>query len=97
MKALLYEGVQTAGIVDRAMPKAGPGEAVVKIALCGICGTDLHIYFPDPWPKKRHWKRRLINSGFVESVRCVLVPGGQLCVATDFQDYFDEMLQAADA
>jgi tRNA (guanine-N7-)-methyltransferase len=57
----------------------------------------VHIYFPDPWPKKRHWKRRLINSVFVESVRCALVPGGQLCMATDFQDYFDEMLLAAGA
>jgi tRNA (guanine-N7-)-methyltransferase len=59
--------------------------------------TAVHIYFPDPWPKKRHWKRRLINSGFVETVRCALVPGGQLFMATDFQDYFAEMLQAADA
>jgi len=57
----------------------------------------VHIYFPDPWPKKRHWKRRLVNSGFVETVRCALVPGGQLFMATDFQDYFAEMLQAADA
>jgi tRNA (guanine-N7-)-methyltransferase len=57
----------------------------------------VHIYFPDPWPKKRHRKRRLINSGFVENVSCALVPGGQLCLATDFQDYFEEMVQAADA
>jgi tRNA (guanine-N7-)-methyltransferase len=57
----------------------------------------VHIYFPDPWPKKRHRKRRLINSGFVENIRCALVPGGQLCLATDFHDYFEEMLQAADA
>ncbi len=56
----------------------------------------VHIYFPDPWPKKRHWKRRLVNSGFVETVRCALVPGGQLFMATDFQDYFEEMVRAAD-
>jgi tRNA (guanine-N7-)-methyltransferase len=55
----------------------------------------VHIYFPDPWPKKRHWKRRLINGGFLEIVRCALVPGGLLRMATDFQGYFDEMLQAA--
>jgi tRNA (guanine-N7-)-methyltransferase len=57
----------------------------------------VHIYFPDPWPKKRHWKRRLINGGFLEIVRCALVPGELLRMATDFQGYFDEMLQAADA
>jgi 2-desacetyl-2-hydroxyethyl bacteriochlorophyllide A dehydrogenase len=50
VKALLYKGVKTAGIVERPMPKAGPGEAVVKIALCGICGTDLHIYFEGMLP-----------------------------------------------
>ena len=50
MKAALYEGVKSVSIVDRPMPKAGPGEAVVKIALCGICGTDLHIYFEGMLP-----------------------------------------------
>jgi threonine dehydrogenase-like Zn-dependent dehydrogenase len=50
VKAALYEGVKSVSIVDRPMPKAGPGEAVVKIALCGICGTDLHIYFEGMLP-----------------------------------------------
>ncbi len=50
MKALLYEGVENASVVDRPMPKAGPGEAVVKIGLCGICGTDMHIYFEGMLP-----------------------------------------------
>ncbi|MFH1833922.1 MAG: alcohol dehydrogenase catalytic domain-containing protein [bacterium] len=45
MRAALYEAVRTVRLVDRPIPKAGPGEAVVRIALCGICGTDLHIYF----------------------------------------------------
>jgi threonine dehydrogenase-like Zn-dependent dehydrogenase len=45
MKAALYEAVKTISFVDRPIPKAGPGEAVVRIALCGICGTDVHIYF----------------------------------------------------
>jgi threonine dehydrogenase-like Zn-dependent dehydrogenase len=45
MKAAVYEAVRTIRFVDRPVPKAGPGEAVVKIKLCGICGTDVHIYF----------------------------------------------------
>ncbi len=50
MKAAVYEGIETMRVVDRPTPKAGPGEAVVKIALCGICGTDLHIYFEGMLP-----------------------------------------------
>lgn len=45
MKAALYEAVKTIRLVDRPIPTAGPGEAVIKIKLCGICGTDLHVYF----------------------------------------------------
>jgi threonine dehydrogenase-like Zn-dependent dehydrogenase len=50
MKAALYEGDKTIRLTDRPIPKAGPGEAVVKIELCGICGTDLHIYFEGMLP-----------------------------------------------
>ncbi len=50
MKAALYEGAKTIRIVDRPIPEAGPGEAVVQIALCGICGTDLHIYYEGMFP-----------------------------------------------
>jgi len=50
VKALLYEGIENASVVDRPMPKAGPGEAVVKIDMCGICGTDMHIYFEGMLP-----------------------------------------------
>jgi 2-desacetyl-2-hydroxyethyl bacteriochlorophyllide A dehydrogenase len=50
VKAAVYEGVKSMRIEDRPVPKAGPGEAVVKIGLCGICGTDLHIYFEGMLP-----------------------------------------------
>ena len=55
----------------------------------------VHVYFPDPWPKKRHRKRRLVNGSFFESVARVLLPGGLLFFATDFQDYFDEIVTIA--
>jgi tRNA (guanine-N7-)-methyltransferase len=51
----------------------------------------LHIYFPDPWPKKRHHKRRLIQGPFLEQVERILVPGGRLQVVTDHQDYFEQI------
>jgi tRNA (guanine-N7-)-methyltransferase len=53
-----------------------------------------HIYFPDPWPKKRHHKRRLVVGGFVEQVLRVLVPGGRVWLKTDHADYFEAMLEA---
>lgn len=49
----------------------------------------LHIYHPDPWPKKRHHKRRLFQRPFVDAaVRC-LSPGGRLAVQTDHAEYFE--------
>lgn len=50
MKAAVYVGGKTIRFEDRPVPQAGPGEAVVKIALCGICGTDLHIFFEGMLP-----------------------------------------------
>jgi threonine dehydrogenase-like Zn-dependent dehydrogenase len=45
MKAAVYTGVKSIELKDKPIPKAGPGEVVVKIKYCGICGTDVHIYF----------------------------------------------------
>jgi len=53
-----------------------------------------HIYFPDPWPKKRHHKRRLIQPPFAAELFRTILPGGWLHVATDFEDYFEEMVSA---
>jgi tRNA (guanine-N7-)-methyltransferase len=48
----------------------------------------LHVYFPDPWPKKRHHKRRLFNSQYVAAAVAGLTTGGWMHVVTDVQDYF---------
>jgi len=50
------------------------------------------ILFPDPWPKKRHHKRRLVQGAFVELVTERLAPGGLIRMATDWQPYAEEML-----
>lgn len=55
----------------------------------------LHIYFPDPWPKKRHHKRRLIQPGFVELATQLLKAGGRLQVVTDHEGYFRENIEPA--
>ena len=51
----------------------------------------VHVYFPDPWPKKRHHKRRLIQEPFLQQVQRILVPGGRLQVVTDHADYFQQI------
>src|SRR5438094_4030404 len=51
----------------------------------------LHIYFPDPWPKKRHHKRRLIQPPFLELVQRILTPTGRLQIVTDHQEYFEQI------
>jgi tRNA (guanine-N7-)-methyltransferase len=52
----------------------------------------LHVYFPDPWPKKRHHKRRLIQPAFAALAADALEPGGELRFVTDHAEYFDEAM-----
>lgn len=49
----------------------------------------LHLLCPDPWPKVRHHRRRLVQAEFLEAVRRVLVPGGEFLFMTDHQEYFE--------
>ncbi|WP_374498816.1 tRNA (guanosine(46)-N7)-methyltransferase TrmB [Zoogloea sp.] len=53
----------------------------------------VHIYFPDPWPKKRHHKRRLVQGPFVKLIASRLAPGGYLHCATDWEEYAQQMLE----
>jgi len=55
------------------------------------CAGALHIYFPDPWPKKKHRRHRLINESFPALARKALVPGGIVFLRTDDLDYFQQM------
>jgi tRNA (guanine-N7-)-methyltransferase len=52
----------------------------------------IHVYFPDPWPKKRHHKRRLIQPTFTKLLAQKLAPGGYIHLATDWQEYAEHML-----
>jgi tRNA (guanine-N7-)-methyltransferase len=53
--------------------------------------TALHVYFPDPWPKKKHHKNRLVNERFTELCGDALMPGGLVYLRTDDADYFEQM------
>lgn len=63
-------------------------EAIPEQALDGVC-----IFFPDPWHKKRHFKRRLVQPAFVETLASRIKPGGFLHIATDWQDYAEHCLE----
>lgn len=52
----------------------------------------LHIYFPDPWPKRKHWRHRLVNERFPALVHSALAPGGVVYLRTDDSHYFEQML-----
>jgi tRNA (guanine-N7-)-methyltransferase len=55
------------------------------------------IFFPDPWHKKRHHKRRLVHAAFLEHLARVMSPGGRLHLATDWAPYAEQMLEVCEA
>jgi len=57
----------------------------------------VHVFFPDPWHKKKHNKRRLIQPAFVQLLASRLAPGGSLHCATDWQPYAEQMLEVLSA
>jgi tRNA (guanine-N7-)-methyltransferase len=68
-------------------------EIVANMLAPGTLGG-VHVYFPDPWPKKRHHKRRLLKPAFIHQLALRLRIGGYLHAATDWQPYADEILAA---
>lgn len=57
------------------------------------CVECFHIYFPDPWPKKRHHKRRFLTPANLEQLLRCLVPAGTIRIATDHAQYFEQIQQ----
>ena len=57
----------------------------------------IHLFFPDPWPKKRHRKRRLVQRPFTETLACRIKSGGYFYMVTDWQDYADHALEELSA
>jgi tRNA (guanine-N7-)-methyltransferase len=73
-----------------ANAKVWPGDARIVLPrhIPSASLRAVHVYFPDPWWKKRHKKRRLFTDSLVAEVQRVLQPGGQLWVASDVAEYF---------
>jgi tRNA (guanine-N7-)-methyltransferase len=57
----------------------------------------LHIYFPDPWPKRKHWRHRFINERFPEIAKRALTPCGTVYLRTDDEAYFGQMQSVFDS
>jgi tRNA (guanine-N7-)-methyltransferase len=75
------------------------GDAVVLLER-HVPADSLHgvrIFYPDPWPKKKHHKRRLVQPGFMALVASRLEPGGTVHLATDWAEYADQMLEVCAA
>lgn len=66
--------------------------AVLQQMIAPACLDGIHIFFPDPWPKKRQQKRRLIQPPFIALAASRLKPGGYLHAATDWQEYAEQIL-----
>jgi tRNA (guanine-N7-)-methyltransferase len=92
-------------VADRAYRAGLPNVRTICVDAADFFQTSLpdgsvsrvHIYFPDPWPKRRHRRRRLIKSSFLLEVRRVLCPGGQLAIVTDDADYYGHIRQVVSA
>ena len=65
---------------------------VLRDCISGESLDTVQIFFPDPWHKRKHQKRRLIQPAFVEQLRTRLKPGGLLHMATDWEDYAKQMM-----
>ncbi len=70
---------------------------VIRDCIPGQCLDRVQIFFPDPWHKKRHHKRRLIQPAFVAALADRLKPGGLLHLATDWEPYAGQMMEVLSA
>ena len=92
----LLRRIDAQGVANVRVVRRDAVEVVEHLLpLASLAG--IHVYFPDPWPKKRHHKRRLLQPPFVHALARRLAPGGYLHVATDWQPYAEEILATLSA
>ena len=82
--------IERLGISNAALWRGWGKESLDELIPDGYLDT-LHVSFPDPWPKRRHWFRRLVNVSFLEVAMTKLKPGGVLRLQTDDLGYFASM------
>ncbi len=87
----LLNRVNAAGLANVRVIQHDAVEVVASLLpLASLAG--IHVFFPDPWPKKRHHKRRLLQPALVHALAQRLAPGGYLHAATDWDEYAQEIL-----
>ncbi|MCF7668372.1 MAG: tRNA (guanosine(46)-N7)-methyltransferase TrmB [Verrucomicrobia bacterium] len=79
-----------AGLTNLKAISIEAGYFIQYLLPCAVVST-LHVYFPDPWPKKKHRNRRLISAGFPGLAKRVLAPGGICYFRTDSEDYSEQI------
>lgn len=74
-------------------------DAIEVLAKCIPDGSlaGIQLFFPDPWHKKRHHKRRILNPSFIETIEKKLQPGGYFHAATDWENYAEQMMEVLSA
>jgi tRNA (guanine-N7-)-methyltransferase len=92
----LLQRIAAVGLTNLRIVQHDAVEVLAQmIAPASLAGV--HIFFPDPWPKKRHHKRRLIQPGFIALLVTRMAPGAVLHCATDWQPYAEQMLDVLSA
>lgn len=94
--ATLLLGLADCGL-DNVRVLVGDGRQLLQQRIAPRSLAGVRVYFPDPWPKGRHYKRRLVDAGFAALVADRLVPGGLLHCATDWEPYAQQMISVLDA
>ena len=88
-------------VAERGLPNlrviVGDAAEVLERCLPECSLRDVYLFFPDPWPKKRHHKRRLVNPAFARLVASRLAPGGRFLLATDWLPYAEHMMAVLEA
>ena len=87
--------LQGQALANVRVASADVNEVLARLPAGSLHGV--HLFFPDPWPKKRHHKRRLLQAEFAVRLRDALAPGGYLHCATDWDEYAEQMLAVLDA
>ena len=74
-------------------------DATVRLPELGAAKSlaAIRTLYPDPWPKKRHRKRRLLDAGFLLLAKKLLAPGGEFMFATDWREYYEQVVELAGA
>ncbi|MEO8304400.1 MAG: tRNA (guanosine(46)-N7)-methyltransferase TrmB [Betaproteobacteria bacterium] len=88
----LLRRIADSGLTNVRVIRHDAVEAVAAMIAPGSL-AGIHVFFPDPWPKKRHHKRRLLKPPFVHELARRLAPRGYLHVATDWKAYAQEILE----